>query len=620
MIGIKVDGRHVDTYKDTKVSLELVSPLLADNGLSPGSITFPFDIPAGDESPNNSEVLGIPDVLENTNGFRKVNVELLVDDVPYKRGTLIIRGYERTKANANLNFGVRAKLGDDFKTKKLADIVDEAVPIWSPFSHSPSISKKVYIKPGAGAVTPYEITVNGTLFSNATLAGLATDIAASASSTNATATYVGSGFTPLGLGAPHIEIFAATNLVNPLTPLSVEFDQNGFTPAAFKWLCHTIDFTAYNTIYKDFYEDNFNDSRFSFPYVKNDNPYGEAINPIYFSEYYVGFGSYAGGSKITNDVNRSTGGVLLVNDPNWGFDNARPFLVSNINSLQPFIRMRHVLNKIKDYFGFEYEGDFINKPELDEMFLWNTAPLDVAMDFIGPKKFVFYRSGFNLKELVPDMTVSEFFMSLKSRYNLMVDINEANGSLVVKMREPIARVNTTMDITSYCGPIMRTDDLRVAGFRITCEKAENNDLSARDQLEIDTPEEEVHVTCRAFTAPIISSQKIGSKFSLQVFYMRTPTAGGTGAGGANPLTGAWVETLGGEDGIYEIFWKYWLYFKGRRRAITLPVSWPFNLLGDLDWSKKLRFDRNNFMVKKIKVDVGGSNDVSVSEVELHSMI
>lgn len=621
MIGVKVDGERLDTYQDTKVSLELVSPIFSEDALSPGSISYPFDIPAGDESPKNNDLLGVPDVIENAGGSRKVDAVLEVDEVPYKQGKLVIRGYDRNRASANLNFGVRARLGEDFKNKKLGDVLDEAIQIWSPFSHSPAWYKEIYLKPGAAAPSPLKLTVNGREYTNATLSGLATDISSDTTEPRATATYVAAGTTHQGMTGPYIVIKPYTGDQSPLTPLSVNFEGNGVDTASFRWLVHGYDPTEYNAVYQDFFTDNFDDTRFGFPYVKNDNPYGEPISSIYFTEYYEGFGSFAGGTKITNDMNRANAGVLIMNDPNWGYNNNRNFVVKNTNSLQPFIRVRHVLNKIKTHFGFEYEGDFVSKPELDEAFFWNTAPLDVAMDYIGSKKFVFYRSGFNLKELVPEtMTVRDFFQALKSRYNLMLEMNEANGNLVIKMLEPIARNIFNEDITQYCGAIAKQEDLRVTGFRMVCEKQPNNDLAILNQLEVDTPEKEVKILLKAFTEPIRASQKSGSKFDLQIFYMRTPSNGGTGSGSANPLTGAWIETLAGEDGIYETFWKYWLYFEGRRRSVTLPVAWPFRKIQNFDFSLKVRLDRNNYMVKKINVEIGGGQDVSVSSVELYTMV
>lgn len=621
MIGIRIGGKLAEVYRDTKVSLELVNPLFNEDNLSPGSLSYPFDLPAGEESPLNSVLLGLPAVIENVEGYRKINGDLLFDDIPYKSGKLIVRGRGSSKnsISVNMNFGVRAKFGDDFKNKKLADLVAEAIPIWSPFSHSPSVVKEVYLAPGPAAVTPYEITVNGRQYSNATLSGLASDITADTTDPRATATYHASGSTPLGMSSPYIKIIPHTNSLNPLQPLSVFLEGNGAINSAAKWRCHAFDPTEYNDVYRDFYADNFDDTRFSFPYVKNDSPYGEPVNPIYFTPAYAGFGSYAGGTKITNDVNKAVGGVLVMNDPNFGHTNNRPFLVSNVNSLQPFIRMRHVLNKIKDYFGFEYEGDFIDSQEIDEMFLWNSAPLDVAMDFIGTKKFVFYRSGFDLKELVPDITVRELFIALQSRYNLLVYVNERNGNLIIRKREVFAKTRTFKDITALCGSIDGQEDLRVTGFRMVCERETSNDIHSKDQIEIGIPEgDDLKVFCKAFSA-MLASQKIGSRFGLQIFYMRTPTEGGSGSGSPNPLTGAWTETLEGIDGIHEKFWKYWLNFQGRRRSIILPVKWSFRELQDLDWTLKERFDRNDYLVKKIKVEIGSSNDISVSNVELYSM-
>jgi hypothetical protein len=152
-------------------------------------------------------------------------------------------------------------------------------------------------------------------------------------------------------------------------------------------------------------------------------------------------------------------------------------------------------------------------------------------------------------------------------------------------------------------------------------------VASGDSLEIDTPEEELNISCNAFktgTPPtnpqVLVNEKIGTKHGLSIFYMRYPSDGGTGVGAASPLTGTWVESLGGEDGIYEKFWKYWLYFRQRRRVITLPVTWHFRDLTELNWALKYRFDRNQYMIKKVTVDIGPGNEIGVSEVQLYSMV
>lgn len=634
MIGLKIGNEVADVLQDTKISLELNNPLLGEDSLSPGSISYPFSLPCGDDSPKNSTLLGVPDVIENAAGARKIDADLLVGDVPFRSGKLIVREYPagKTRAQANFNFGVIAAFGQDFKTKKLADILDEAVTIWTPASHSPAWYKEIYLKPIA-LIPELSITVNGRVYSSspftlgfsAFLDAIASQINSDTSEPRASATVVTSGTSHQGMVAPYLIVKPYSNSTSPISPLSVNFEGNGFDEASYRWHVHGFDPTEYDNVYKDFYSDNFEDPRFSFPAVKNDNPYGEAVEYMYFRDYYSGFGSFAGGTKITNDVNRATAGVLRVNDPNWGYNNDRMFVVENINSLQPFVRMRHVLNKIADHFGFSYEGDFTTLADIDEMYIWNTAPLDVPMDFIGSKKFVFFRSAFNIKELVPDMTVRDFFLALASRYNLGLELNERNNNLVIYQREPIARAIEHEDITPLCGQPKGQEDIRVTGFRMVCEKDTTDQVHYTDQLEIDTPEDTVKVLCRAFKTAtpnpqVLVNQKMGAKVGLSVFYMRYPSDSGTGVGAASPLSGAWVESLGGEDGIYETFWKYWLYFRQRRRVITLPVTWHFRHLNDLVWKRKYRFNGNNYLVKKVTVDIGAGNEIGVSEVQLYSMV
>jgi hypothetical protein len=55
-------------------------------------------------------------------------------------------------------------------------------------------------------------------------------------------------------------------------------------------------------------------------------------------------------------------------------------------------------------------------------------------------------------------------------------------------------------------------------------------------------------------------------------------------------------------------------------VITLPVTWHFRDLTELNWALKYRFDRNQYMIKKLTVDIGPGNEIGVSTVQLWSVV
>ena len=107
MIGIRIGDEFLDVLHDTKVQVFLNNPLLVDDvTISKGSGTLPFNLPGEDASPKNSAILGNPDVLENSEGFRKVDAELQVDGNVFKKGKLIVREAQEGRISTNFNFGL----------------------------------------------------------------------------------------------------------------------------------------------------------------------------------------------------------------------------------------------------------------------------------------------------------------------------------------------------------------------------------------------------------------------------------------------------------------------------------------------------------------------------------
>jgi hypothetical protein len=157
-IAIRIGDQFLDLPKDLSVELEMNNPLLNENNLSPGSVSLPFDLPSENASPKNGRLLNVPDVLENVEGFRKIDAELLVSDIPLKKGKLIVREASRKKISANFNFGL-TNVADDFKTKKIRSLLDETITIGNG-----AIEKCVYLKLGGASSAPYSISINGNTY------------------------------------------------------------------------------------------------------------------------------------------------------------------------------------------------------------------------------------------------------------------------------------------------------------------------------------------------------------------------------------------------------------------------------------------------------------------------
>lgn len=626
MIGIKIGDEFLEVSKDTRISLKLVNPLFNEDNLSPGSLSLPFDLPSGDASPGNAVILGQPDVIENTEGFRKVAASLFFDGLPMKSGKLIVREHGDNKTNTNFNFGL-GTISDEFKTKKVRNIIAQTITI-----DAATHAKKIYLKAGALAAPDYSITVNGRVYTAATVSALATAINADVTEPRATATYVTTGTTPLGVAQPFIEIGAYTNPNDPLSPLHVDFDgDNGNSGTGFVWYVEGMNMTALNTAFSDFMDD------------YNTSPYPtEAIRfPVIFNDSFSGqggllnyFGGFAdGGVKQTNYVNARNQFGLVLNDANYGAGINVPFKVRNANSIQPFLRMKWVLDQIATYFAFEFEGDWYTS-EAANMLIDHAAALDAPLDYIGKTKFVFWRRSFNLSELIEDVTVVDLLKALQSRYNLGMYVNEINGKLRIVKRESVAIATTDEDITAMAGKIKGPVDMRLTGVKFTTPKDDTDEYSVADEYTVGEAEETVPCKLGAiaqeFTTIIMGAagsvtgpykrQDFSDKFKLRVFHYVGLTNNGTFTYAKASKDGnGFVETWTGASGLYARRWQYWIYYAMRRRSITVPVSFEYRHLYRIDWELKRRLDRKQFMIKSIDVELtpGG---IRVSDVELYTMM
>lgn len=658
MIGIRINNQFAEVDPGTRVNIELNNPLFNEDNLSPGSISYPFDIPDGDTSPLNAQLLGHPDVLEATGGFRKIDADLYLGDVPFKTGKLLIRGRGK-RATTNFNFGL-STLSDEFKTKKLRDIVAQEVVI-----STASVQKKIFLKARnivdyptsasfpstgnenytyvdvtneeaygwngsayyviVGVTTPFKIIVNSRNYEAWSLSDLVDEINGDNQEPRAQATYFGSGSTPRGLAAPYIQLANYNDPNDVLADLSVGYQQEFYG----NWLVESSDLTAYFAEYDTFLKQASTSIRF--PFCFNNLPYGDE-----------------GGTNITkalsgNYVNACRLGTyrLQFNEPNYGLDVGVPWSVLNMTSFQPFLRLRWVLDKIAEYFGFEYEGDWHDTTDVNNALIDNTYLLDNPMPYIGLTKFVFFDKGFNYKDLVPDISVRDFLRLLQDHFNLGIYRNERTNKVRIIQREPVAKRNATKDITAKCGAILGNDDVRVTGYRIYSEKVEADGLSVVKEFISGDAEVEFKSGIsplknqlynkisyyqngiKSYSTPgfigAVKTQKMRSSFGLRLLYDLGELTNGITYRGGSANASTYNENWSGANNLHDKFWKYWLLFVKNRRVVTLPANLIVRDLQELDWEEKVFFDRKPFMIKKISIPVSTVR-IEECEVELYSML
>jgi len=309
MISIKLPtGEYLDLFPDTAITMKLNNPIFADNNIIPGSYSLPFNIPFGEASEHNARIMGHYDVISSTDANKQIeNVTIFFDHVFYKKGTIKLGVFtENSKSLAvNFTFGLAA-LSDDFKTITLKELLDDPIVI-----DTTAITKKIYIKPAASAVSPYSILVNGENFEGDTLTLLAADINA-ADDLGASATLVTSGTTPLGNAQPYIELAVTDNTDDPLSPMSVNAVGSSLSARAL-WYIESFDRTTYWTGIADFlegyFDGNYPTDKIRFPYLTKDGLYGNFTNFVYAGS----LGTSYTGIKSLPSVNATSNFGIIAN-------------------------------------------------------------------------------------------------------------------------------------------------------------------------------------------------------------------------------------------------------------------------------------------------------------------
>ena len=572
MIALKIDGQFVDLPPNAKISLKLNNPLFTDGDFIPGDYSLPFELASPEMSALNAAIFGNNDVVESTDSFKKKPAELYYDGVLYRKGEIICRKVDQ-RLQLNFRFGL-ATISQDFKTLKLRDLMDETITI-----STASVVKKVFIKLGAAATSPYSIKVNDRVYSGATLSDLVAAINADVTVPRAQATLVSSGTTPKGLTAPFIEIKNLASPNDPFAPLSVKEDApNGTSSPIWLWIVEA-ELSGY---YGDF--DTF------FSSYKTNSP---ATNKFRIPAGY-------------NEFNRIFHNQLLPDNslqPNKptidGQNESFQFISEDINNLQPLVMLRYVFEKAATHLGIGYEGDWVGDTLYNSLLIHNTKPLGFFQDFVGESPFLFWARTFNLKDLVPDITFVDFLKALQSRYNLKVDWNDKSNKIAIKKRKLIAESTLKIDISNQAGVVAFVEDQSVTGVRLEADQIDKT--TASDYYNVGEPELTMPVKCNELTQPIryIYNAEDSAKFPLRLVTYGGVVSGWSIATVVGPGTAS-GRTM---NIIYEDEWKRFLQQRINRKVIEAPLFWNMAELMAVDFDAKYRYDRNDYHIAWLDVEL-----------------
>lgn len=626
MIGILVDGADdfLQTERDTSITIKLENPVFGDaETLSPGSYSFPFNLPGGSRSPKNASILNHPDLIEARNSYYKVQAKLFYDGVFFKAGHLKSKSANNETISNNFGFGLNT-LSPDLKKAKIRDIISQSFVI-----SEGGFRKGIYLKKSGADVATIEI--NGQQYTDDTLSGISTLInnyydANMVIDQNVflpRSVLVAAGpNTPMGKSPTYLEISMATTITDSISSLpTLSFSTDPFITFNIKidqeflgsWIVEAFDMDSYYDAFDSFISGYrtgaYPNSAIRFPVLFNADLHTDLIKTY----------------DVINGYH-STG--LVRNDPNAG-----AFTVRNYNSIQPFVLLKHVLDAIALQFDFQYEGDFYEDEALESMLIDNSQTLDQPMEYLGSNKFIFWRQSFNINELVPDMTVLEFLKAVAGRYNLAVYYNDRTNRVRLQTRESIASAKPYDDVTAISSPSSGVEDLRYEGYKLTVKK-EDSDAFSVDESSSPDGEVEHKIECGRiqrtktdfayagggfFAGPYVS-RKNGEKFGFRIFHYKGIVSTGVFNYPQADIHGLTINEsfLDFPNNLVIKYWLYWLQFEMNRRSVRVKIKFPLRKLVRFDYELKRRFDRTDYLVKSMDVRLTNTS-VEVTDVELYTM-
>lgn len=126
---------------------------------------------------------------------------------------------------------------------------------------------------------------------------------------------------------------------------------------------------------------------------------------------------------------------------------------SNPSSFLPYPYLVYIIKKIFSYAGWKVNGDILNDAQFKKAFLftfrdiyWHQPINDLGfLWLVDPVKF-------DLKDHMPDVTISAFLIALKNRIGLWYDFDSKSKTCTIRYLKELLADTTKKDITAYVNP------------------------------------------------------------------------------------------------------------------------------------------------------------------------
>lgn len=587
MIQIYVPNKgNLQLADDASISLKLNNPIFADDNFIPGDYSFPFDLPGGDSSPKNANILEHPDIPDNhKNRFEIQDVELSLENNIFRKGTLLVDKANNTRYSANFRWGMK-NIGDNFKNFKIRDLVDEQITITTE-----TYDRQIVVTFGSGG-SPYEIEINDKTFSNTSLSLLATDIN---NDPDFTAQYLNTGDTygvtgnriviSLTTGADDLNLEFHPSFLVDTTPPGGDITSNPFTDLY-------ADFEAYLDSY-----------------------YG-ATPPKDYIKYPVLWNLY------------DTIGPFSINEPtatsyNFGRLTGYPRRGS---AIAPFMHLSHVFDKITDEFGVAFDGNFFDDPEYANALFYHCHAFHRDQMYIKNVEYRFYDTAINLRYCVPDITIETLLKGLQKKYNLSIVFKEDINTIRINRRKPVMLSKNYVDWTSIASNAKDiTFQDTTNGYELQSAVDEQDERDSDDTYTYGDGTKIIFAefgsiksdeTILGFTGPTVK-QPMDGKFIPRLIFDKGKNTSGSIDYMEASYKGLEV-TFAGTGALGESEWLDYLRFITNRKIVEFDLKLEFRHLNEIDWEKKIRIFGDDYLIKSISTSIT-NHRVEVSKAELYKI-
>lgn len=590
MIRIATDAGDLDLFPSTTIEFNLNSPLFSEDGQIKGDYALDFTIPFSD---GNAAKLGAPQVIENSRKFDEyIPVKIFLENLRWLVGNLKIKSISSNGYNVNITSGL-SDIGKDLKEKKLADVVDKAYNIPVVIN-----DKFVTIQYIGSTEAGQEVTV--TVFDKS----FEDEIGAGESISTVLQRLVAAMFLESGLAVTYV------------APDKIKFVQNGafdieqdFILDAEGFKVHSSFMTEFNNQYKTYISEFYNET-----------PLDDAVR-------YIKIHNTGWAKELKNGI-VNIGAFFIGNTPSL---NRGATYYSTTTEMAPYPYLRYIFASIETALNITFEGDFIDDPDFQKLIQYCSESVSIIKPFVGPEDFIFWRTKYNLSELVPDYKINEYLKRIAGFFNLSFEYNPNNRRLKLLKKEEIIKATAYTDITNIASPYTDRDLNTEKGITLGSKKDVESKAVLAPEYDPYLPyiigdgEKSIEIECAGLeenTSAEVPAGSLsilhakGAKISPKLIFFA-----GISTGLGKPAFGS-IETENyslswhGEKGMYEKWWKSWARFEQRTFPVKFKVSFGIAELLNLDWSKKYRIDRVNYLLKSVRV-VATMRGLKIADVEAY---